>query len=145
MKKMIFSFLLIGVFTVAFATPPVNEKVREQFQAVFPTVEDARWFENDGYYDVYFKKDEKKYQIRYDQKGKIVSSRTYYTSAGLCPFIKSKITEKFAGKSIFGITEISNNSNMYYVIVLQDEDSWTNVHADAVGQMTVLTNFKKAK
>lgn len=145
MKKMLFTLMLIGTVTIAVATPPVNEKVIKQFETAFPMVEDARWFESDGYYDVYFEKDKIKYQIRYDEKGKIVSSRNYYSGAKLCPFIKSKVSEKFSDKSIFGVTEITNSNDRFYVIVLEDEDTWTNVQADAVGQLTVLQKMKKAK
>jgi hypothetical protein len=145
MKKMLFSLLLIGAVTVAFATPPVNEKVMKQFQSVFPAVENARWFESDGHYDVYFEKENTKYQIRYDENGKILSTRNYYPGSKLCPFIKAKLNEKFADKSIFGVTEITNSNEMYYVIVLEDEDTWTNVQADAIGQLRTLTKMKKAK
>ena len=145
MKKMLFSLLLIGAVTVSFANPPVNDKVMKQFKTVFPKVENARWFESDGNYDVYFEKDKTKYQIRYDENGKVVSTRNYYPGSNLCPFIKSKISEKFADKTIYGVTEITTNQEMYYVVVLEDEDSWTNVHADAVGQLKTLTKMKKAK
>ena len=145
MKKMLFSLLLIGAVTVAFGNPPVSEKVMKQFTTVFPTVENARWFENDGHYDVYFEKDNTKYQIRYDENGKVVSTRNYYTGANLCPFIKAKVSEKFADKSIFGVTEITTNHEMYYVIVLEDEGTWTNVQADAVGGLKTLSKMKKAK
>lgn len=142
---MLFSLLLIGTVTISFGNPPVNEKVMKQFKTVFPMVENARWFESDGHYDVYFEKDNTKYQIRYDEKGKIVSTRNYYPGSSLCPFIKSKISEKFAGKTIYGVTEITTNQERYYVVVLEDENTWTNVQADAVGQLRTLTNMKKAK
>lgn len=145
MKKFLFYLLLIGAVSVAFATPPVSEKVMKQFKVAFPTVEDARWFENNDHFDVYFEKEETKYNIRYDRNGKIVSTRNYYPGTKLCPFIKSKVTEKFAGKSIFGVTEITTCNEMYYVVVLEDEDNWTNIHADAIGQLTVLEKLKKAK
>jgi hypothetical protein len=144
MKKIIFNLVLICAVSVAFATPPVSEQVMKQFKAVFPAVEDARWFESEDSYDVYFEKDETKYHIRYDRKGKIISTRNYYRGEKLCPFIKSKITEKYAGKSIFGVTEITNSHEMFYVVVLEDEDTWTSVQADAMGQLTVLNKLKKA-
>ena len=145
MKKVLLNLLLISIVSVAFATPPVSEQVIKHFKAVFPTVEDARWFENDDYYDVYFEKEETKYHIRYDRNAKIVSTRNYYSGSKLCPFIKSKVTEKFNGKNIFGVTEITTSNERYYVVVLEDENTWTNVKADAVGQLTVLEKLKKAK
>jgi hypothetical protein len=145
MKKIFFNLVLICAVSVAFATPPINEQVMKQFKAAFPAVEDARWFESESHYDVYFEKEETKYHIRYDRNGKIVSTRNYYPGTKLCPFIKSKVTEKFGGKSIFGVTEITTSNEMFYVVVLEDEDTWTNVQADAMGQLTVLSKLKKAK
>lgn len=145
MKKMLFNLLLLGAVSFAFATPPVNEQVMKQFTALFPTVQDARWFESGNDYEVYFEKDDVKYNIRYDRSGKIISTRNYYPGSKLCPFIKSKVTEKFSGKSIFGVTEITTNDEMYYVVVLEDDDTWTNVHADATGRLNVLEKMKKAK
>lgn len=144
MKKIILNLILIGATTLSFAKPPVTEQVLKQFNLVFPAVENARWFESENFYDVYFDKDETKYQVRYDRNGKIVSTRNYYPGSKLCPFLKAKVTEKFPGKSIFGVTEITNNNEMYYVIVLEDEKTWTNVHADAIGQMNVLEKLIKA-
>ncbi|MDQ3278384.1 MAG: hypothetical protein M3Q06_08650 [Bacteroidota bacterium] len=148
MKKLFASLLLlcaISVATTSFANPPVTEQVLKQFTSSFPTVVDARWFEGDNYFDVYFEKEQVKYNIRYDRKGKILSTRNYYTGEKLAPFLRSKLAEKFPGKTVFGVTEITNSEEMYYVIALEDKTSWTNVHADAVGQLTVLEKLKKSE
>ncbi|RYZ61000.1 MAG: hypothetical protein EOO14_06185 [Chitinophagaceae bacterium] len=147
MKKSIASLLLICALSVAslsFANPPVTEKVLKQFSISFPTVTDAKWFEGDTYFDVYFEKEETKYNIRYDRGGKVLSTRNYYSGAKLSPFLHAKLAEKFPGKSVFGVTEITNSEEMFYVIALEDKTTWTNVRADAVGQLTVLEKLKKA-
>jgi hypothetical protein len=145
MKKMLVNLALLLVVSSAFAMPPVSEQVMKQFTALFPTVQDARWFENETHYDVYFDKDDVKHHIRYDRNGKIISTRNYYPGSKLCSFIKAKATEKYPTKSIYGVTEITSNEEMYYVVILEDEDSWTNVQIDATGQMKVLDKMKKAK
>ncbi len=145
MKKMFLNLLLICAVSTAFANPPVSEQVLKQFTSIFPTVQDAKWFESGDHYDVYFEKDEVKYHIRYNSNGKMMNTRNYYSGAKLSPFLKAKVAEKFPGKSIFGVTEITNSEEMYYVVVLEDETSWTNVHSDAIGQMKVLEKLKKAK
>jgi hypothetical protein len=145
MKKMLVNLVLICAVSVAFATPPISEQVLKQFKSTFPTVQNAKWFENENHYDVYFEKDETKYHVRYNHSGKIVSTRNYYPGSKLCPFIKAKVAEKYADKTIFGVTEITNSDEMFYVVILEDEDSWTNVRADVTGQITVLEKLKKAK
>jgi inorganic pyrophosphatase/exopolyphosphatase len=145
MKKFIASMILICAVSIASANPPVSDKVLKQFTSAFPSVKDAKWFESEDHFDVYFEKDEVKYQIRYNKAGKIVSTRNYYGGAKLCSFIKTKLAEKFSDKTIFGVTEITNSDEMYYVVVLEDDNSWTNVRCDATGRMEVLEKLKKAK
>ena len=148
MKKSIANLLVICAVSLAamsFDNPPVTEKVLKQFSASFPTVLDAKWFEGDNYYDVYFEREQIKYNIRYDRNGKILSTRNYYPGSKLSPFLKAKVGEKFPDKTIYGVTEITNNEEMYFVIVLEDKTTWTNVQADAVGQLTVLEKLKKSE
>lgn len=145
MKKFLLNLFLIGAVSLSFANPPVNEQVLKQFSVTFPGVKDARWFESDDHYDVYFEKDEVKHQIRYSRSGKIVSTRNYYPGTKLCTYLKAKVSEKYPSKSIFGVTEITNSDEMFYVIVLEDDSTWTNLHADATGRLTVLEKLKKAK
>jgi hypothetical protein len=148
MKKSIANLLVICAVSLAamsFDNPPVTEKVLKQFSASFPTVVDAKWFEGDNYYDVYFEKEQIKYNIRYDRNGKILSTRNYYTAEKLSPFLKGKVAEKFPDKTIFGVTEITNSEEMYFVLVLEDKTSWTNVKADATGTLTVIEKLKKAE
>jgi hypothetical protein len=145
MKKMLLNLLLICAVNLAFANPSVNELVLKQFSTAFPNVADARWFESENHYDVYFEKEGTKYNIRYNREGKILSTRNYYSGEKLCPFLKSKVAEKYAGKKIFGVTEMTNSNEHYYVIILEDETTWTNLYADGTGQMKVLEKLNKAK
>jgi hypothetical protein len=62
----------------------------------------------------------------------------------LCPFIASKIKEKYSNKSIKGITEIQDDSGLSYQLILQDEKNWYIVNSDEAGNMTVKNKFKKA-
>lgn len=145
MKKIILNLAFIFVVSTAFANPPITEQVLKQFNATFPTVDNARWFESDTHYDVYFEKDDVKHQIRYDRSGKIISTRNYLPGSKLCTFLRAKVAEKYPAKSIFGVTEITNSNEKYYVIVLEDDKSWTNIHVDAIGQINVLEKLMKSK
>lgn len=145
MKKTFATLAILLMALCSFANPTVNEKVLKQFSSLFPTVQDAKWFEAEDHYDVYFEKDGVKYNIRYDLNGKIVSSRNYYTSERLCPFLKAKVAEKYPGKKIFGVTEITSSEEMFYVINLEDEKCWTNIRADATGQISLIEKLQKAE
>ena len=144
MKKTIVSFVLLLAVSVSFAKPPVTEKVLKQFSVLFPSVADAKWFEGEDHYDVYFEKDNTKYTIRYDLNGKIVSTRNYYKGDKLSPFLKSKIAEKFPTKLIYGVTEVSNSDEMFCVVNLEDAKSWTTIRIDAIGRITVQEKLQKS-
>lgn len=144
MKKIVLAVALACVSTFAFAAPPVSEKVLKIFQAVFPDVQNARWYETETNYEVYFEKADMKCRIRYDLDGKVMSTIRYYEEKDLPPFLRLKITQKYPGKNIFGITEMNSENELSYHVVLEDKQHWYNVTADGLGQLSLKEKFKKA-
>ena len=144
MKKIVFILLSVCIASVTFADPGVNEKVLKVFNDAFPSVQNARWHDYETYYEVYFEKDDMKCRIKYDQDGNVIGTRRDYYETHLSPFIKAKVTKKYFGKKIFGVTEMTSDSEMYYIITLEDEKSWTQLKADATGQMSVVEKLKKS-
>jgi hypothetical protein len=144
MKKIFFAIALACITTFAVAAPPVNEKVLKIFQSVFPDVQNARWYESESHYEVYFERGEMKCRIRYDHNGKVMTTIRYYEEKDLPPFLRLKITQKYPGKKIFGVTEMNTDSELSYHVVLEDNQNWYNVTADALGHMSLTEKFKKA-
>ena len=144
MKKIVVTLVLAVAVSAAFATPPVSEKVLKTFQDAFPAVQNAKWYEFENYYQVYFDTDDVKCRIKYDFDGKVIGTIRYYGEKMLCPFLKIKLARKFPGKKIFGVTEISSDNEITYDCILEDDKSWMRVLADATGGMTVSEKFKKA-
>ena len=54
------------------------------------------------------------------------------------------MNEKYPGKKIFGITEVSDNEKVTYHIVLEDEKYWYNVESDATGVIKLDKKLEKA-
>ena len=144
MKKLILLLIVSASFFTAFANPPVNEKVLKVFKTVFPSIENAKWYEYETYYEVYFDREDVKCRIKYDLDGKVLSTLRHYEEKSLSPFLKAKLAQKFAGKKIFGITEVNSENELTYNIVLEDDKNWIHVQADATGQMSVTEKYKKA-
>ncbi|HZH64587.1 MAG TPA: hypothetical protein VEY10_06800 [Flavisolibacter sp.] len=144
MKKTLATLVIACTALVTFAAPPVSEKVLKVFTELFPSVQDAKWYTFDTYYQVYFDKDDIKCRIKYDFDGKIISTTRYYGEKTVCPFLKAKLAQKFSGKKIFGVTEITSEDEMIYEFVLEDDKSWLKVKSDATGQMQVADKFNKA-
>ncbi|KAA9041958.1 hypothetical protein FW778_08065 [Ginsengibacter hankyongi] len=137
MKKIFFACLVTIVSaTSVFAAPKslVTEKVLKVFHEAFPEVKKPSWYTFDNYYEVYFTNpDNSSCRIDYSPDGILLSTTRYYTEQNLPPAIRAKVNEKYPGKKIFGITEVSNSENVTYNIVLEDNKNWYNIESDATG------------
>ena len=74
-----------------------------------------------------------------------LSTTRYYTEQNLSPAIRAKVNEKYPGKKIFGITEVSNSENLTYNIVLEDEKYWYNIESDATGIIKLNKKLEKTE
>ncbi|MEP7232194.1 MAG: hypothetical protein ABI691_18170 [Ginsengibacter sp.] len=144
MKKILVICLIAIFSTAAASAAPVNEKVLKVFASSFPEVQQTTWYNYDTYYSVYFKNaDDTKCRIDYDLQGNIMSTTRYYSAEDLSPFIRGKVNEKYPGKKIFGVTEVSSTSEMTYHIVLEDEKNWYNIKSDATGSISLEKKMNK--
>lgn len=143
MKKIFFALALL-VSTVSFASPTVDEQVSKQFKETFPAALDVKWFEYETFYEVVFKNNDILCRVKYDLKGNIISTRRDYNEKDLSLFIVAKVKEKYQGKKIFGVTEITSSEGVSYNIVLEDDKYWTNINADESGNISQVQKLKKA-
>ena len=149
MKKIIFACLTaLSCATAVTAAPAsiVTEKVLKVFHDAFPEVKQPVWYNFDNYYEVYFTNpDNSSCRIDYNPDGIVLSTTRYYTSQNLAPAIRAKVNEKYPGKKIFGITEVSNNDNVTYHIVLEDDKYWLNIQSDATGNISLEKKLVKTE
>ena len=73
----------------------------------------------------------------------VLSTTSYYTEQNLSPVIRAKVSGKYPGKKIFGVTEVSNNENVTYHIVLEDDKYWYNIKSDATGLIKLEKKLKR--
>ena len=146
MKKLIFALtMLLGSATIFAVTPPeVNEKVLKAFQETFKNPKDVNWHEYENYYEVDFKQDEIKTQVRYDSEGNITGTTRYYFENQLPPHILSNIKKKYPQRSVYGVTEIYAENDLQYYITMEDEKNWYTVKSNPVGNLEQTEKFKKA-
>lgn len=147
MKKLIFGFaLLLGSATLFAATPPeVNEKVLKAFQETFKDPKDVNWHEYPNYYEVDFKQDEIKTQVRYDADGNITGTTRYYFERQLPPHIISNLKKKYPQRSVYGVTEIYSENDLQYYITMEDEKNWYTIKSNPLGNLEQTEKFKKAE
>lgn len=149
MKKIIFACLAGFISaTSAFAVPAsiVTEKVLKVFHNAFPEVKQPAWYTFDNYYEVYFTNaDNSSCRIDYNPDGIVLSTIRYYPSQNLSPAIRAKVFEKYPGKKIFGITEVSNSEMVTYHIVLEDDKYWLTIQSDATGNINLEKKLVKSE
>ncbi len=148
MKKLIFLLLAAISFstaTLASASPDASERILKLFRSEFPKIEKPVFYDYGDSYMVYFKEnDSSSGRVYYNLDGEMIKTIKYYSADGLDPFIKAKVNRKYKGKKIFGVTEITTNTDHSYRIVLEDDKKWYTVDADDTGSMSLEQKLKKA-
>jgi hypothetical protein len=125
--------------------PSVNDKVLKVFHEAFPEVKAPTWYDFEDYYEVFFTNpDNSSCRIDYNPSGDILRTTRYYFEKDLSPVIRAKVCEKYPGKKIFGITEVSNNEKVIYHITLEDDQYWYNLESDATGSIKLEKTLLKS-
>ena len=90
MKRVLFGLVLL-ISTVSFPATPVNEKVASRFAETFPTAENAKWYEYENSYEVFFVNNDMTCRVKYDLQGNILETRRDYYEKH--PHTKGKRTD----------------------------------------------------
>jgi hypothetical protein len=144
MKKIIaLAAATILFVSASFAANP-NQKVLDAFSKTFNQVKEVSWQNVDNNYEANFNQNNITYRIMYDQEGNVVKSIRYYYAQNLPIFIQAKLSKKYDGKKVFGVTELTTESDVIYYIILEDGKTWTHVQSDAYGNMFTEKKLKKA-
>ncbi len=146
MKKILLaSFLFTAVLAQATTPPEVNEKILKAFKETFTYAEDVVWQEKDNAYQVNFWQGEINIRARYDEQGNLLGTIRYYYEKQLPPSIVSKVKRRYAGKTIFGVTEITTEDEINYFITIRDDKNWYTVKSDVFGNLQQTDKFKRAE
>ncbi len=144
MKRIFLAATSLFCSLIVLAEEPVNEKVMQAFTQSFKHVKDVVWHEYANYYEVVFKQQDIRARISYDTDGNIVKSLRYYTEDQLPFFVRAKLQKQYAGKKVYGVTELTEWDQINYHVVLEDEKSWTHVKCDPYGSMETVKKYRKA-
>lgn len=150
MKTGIMKLLCLFVLaaqTSAFASArpaAVNEKLLKEFHKAFPQAEKVAWTENENSYVVVFMENTVRSKIEYDLEGRFLNATRYYQDGNLLPLHLSwQLHQRFADKTVFGVTETTSDSKTFYYVSLEGEKDWTTVKANADGVLKVTEKFEK--
>lgn len=145
MKKLIIFTCLFAALSATASNPPeVNQKVLKAFSETFMKATDVVWHEVRNYYEASFKQSEVISRAIYDQDGNLMRTTRYYGQENLPINILTKLQKSYAGKSIYGVTELSVDDQVSYHITMQDEKNWYIIKADNYGSLELEQKYKKA-
>ena len=138
--------LLVCVSATTFASDgfKIDEKLLQTFRQTFPDAQQVRWQEDPDTYTVNFTENSILTKIRYDKDGNFLSSLRYYSEKNLPVSILCRLEKKYPGKKVFGVTEMTTDSQVEYYIKLEDEKTWITIHSNADGAMQVVEKYNKA-
>ena len=146
MKKVLYLVMLLTSLSAAANNPPeINDKVMKAFKETFSEAENVNWREMENSCQADFKISEIKVRAVYDKEGVLLQTVRYYDEKNLPSNILAKLKSKQADKQIFGVTEISTESDIAFHIVLKDEKNWYWMKSDAVGNMELTQKLKRAE
>jgi hypothetical protein len=145
MKKIIYLAALLVSTSATVATPPeVSEKVLKAFRETFIAAENVVWNEQDNQCQAYFNQSEIQIRAIYDDDGNLLKTTRAYYEKDLPPNVLAKLKKKYAGKEIFGITEVSTETEITYYVTLRDAKYFYKVEVNAYGNSQQVEKFKRA-
>ena len=149
MKKIIFlclaAFLSTGIFASSSPSSDPSNEILKIFNHDFPDVSNYKMSLVDGYYIIHFQDEENSSScsVYYDSKGNMAQTIKYYSADELSPFIRAKINASFKGKEITNVSEVTNNAEHYYQIILQDSKSMFIVNSNVNGTLHLEKKYKR--
>ena len=146
MKKLV-AFAATAFFSLSIlASEPVavNEKVLQAFGQCFKNASGVVWHEYADRFEVKFMHNAIDSRISYDVDGNILKTIRYYGEENLPLFVRAKLQKNYAGKKVFGVTEMSSDGELDYYIVLEDATTWSHVKCGSTGNMEISKKYKKA-
>ena len=128
------------------ASPDVSAKILQTFHSHFPEVTNSSIYNNGDTYVLTFKSPDNSSSGRmfYDKDGNLMETIRYYSGEELSPFIRSKIASKYKDKSIFMVTDVENESEHFYQVILENANTMLVIHVNNDGSMHLEKKYKKA-
>src|SRR5579863_7326542 len=141
----VFAGVTTGATARASAGPEfsVSDKLLQVFQQTFPDAKQVKWVEEPGGYEVSFRQNDILTKVVYDKDAHFVSSLRYYSEKNLPVSVLCQLQKKYAGKTVWGVTEQSTESSTEYYVKLVDDRNWYTVRSDAEGNMQTIERYKK--
>lgn len=143
MKKVLTIISSMLLFAGAYAFE-VNEKVLKSFNERFTAAEEVKWQEYKSHYTVSFVNSGVRSKVNYDRNGVMIGAIRYYAPQMLPLNVYNRIKKEFSSKELFGVTEVTSGTDIWYFVKMHDAKNWITVRIDEFGGTSITEKFKKA-
>ena len=99
--------------------------------------------EFNDYYSVSFTSHGTLSRVRYDLDGNILSSTRYYEPSQLPLNILTRLKKENPSRELFGVTEITVDEQMIYLVKMFDKKHWITLSVDSDGNSYMYEKYKK--
>lgn len=144
MKNLIAGFACLFLLTASCLAELPNDKVLKTFQTTFASAKQVKWMEYGPYFEVSFVQANIQASVRYDKEGNFLSCTRYYDEQQLPVNIACKLKSKYADKTVFGITELTNAEDITYYVKMFDNKNWYCIKVDGNGRTEMVEKYRKA-
>jgi hypothetical protein len=146
MKKIILSGFaaLIVLQSFAYSDSSIDETLQKSFRTSFPNAEKVQWSEEPGFHIVSFVDNGILSRITYDKDGEFNMSVRNYSAENLPYYLVIALRNKYAGHSIYGVTEIASSTTIEYYVKLEGSKDWITVKLDSNGSSALTDKYRKA-
>lgn len=144
MKKILIAIVFISSLCSFTDETTVDVKVLDAFNKTFINVQDVSWSSSPQSYEVNFKLNDILTRVTYDKQGVATQTIRYYGESGLPMVVLTKVKNRFEGKKIFGVTEVTSGDETAYHIILEDANTWLSIKANPSGEIETGKKMRKA-
>lgn len=119
--------------TVTATNTKVPEKVWQNFLKFYPNAENPKWYDlNNRYFVKYMLEDEPSQSV-FTRRGYLVYTICYGEEKDLPVAIRDEIKKKYSSYNIKGITKVSDQTNVVWMVHLEGASDYVTVRSNELG------------
>lgn len=124
------------------ANEEISDNVQKKFKKTFPGITGESWEKIDNGYSVVFRNGNVQNRVYFTQKGNIRLQMSYYNEAELPADIRARVKSVYYDYNIFTVQEINLDRTKFYLVSLEDKNTWKIIRVDENG-MEVYKEYVK--
>lgn len=120
----------------------INTKAVRNFYDSYGDNQNETWYATDYGFRAKFKQDNIAYMVDYNKKGAWSQTIKTYDESKLPKDIREKVRRQYYDQHIFLVSEINKTNENFYLVSIEDKNSWQMLRVTA-DEMDVVAEYEK--